>query len=79
MCGGVCGSVCGSVCSVSGSACGSVCGSVVMCVVLCVVVTVRGGGGEVRRCVVSKNKNPTLRMWGTRPVIDVSFFDTLLF
>ena len=42
----------------------------VVCVCVCarrsaVCVCVRGGGGEEERCVVSKNKNPTLRMWGT--------------
>ena len=47
------------------------CVCVVVCVVVCVAVvwvcTVVGGRvrwGSCGRCVVSKNKNPTLRMWG---------------
>ena len=57
--------MCVSVCE---CVCGSVCCSVCEC-----GVGVSGGGrdGGVRvssfsflRCVVSKNKNPTLRMWG---------------
>ena len=47
------------------------CVCVVVCVVVCVAVVwvcpVVGGRvrwGSCGRCVVSKNKNPTLRMWG---------------